>query len=297
MENLPRPNKDTTRAFIVEVAPLYTEMFRDIQLGTWRGFPRAILTICNNLKIHNYVGLYDGERRIGAALALGVLGPDTLREVDTELSKLTYQEQCDYLDGLTTEIMHLDLENALPKTEVERKALREWFQQLPDVEKQEVIKHGQWFWNGVFSYFYNTLSLMIHGAKLTCLVQQAMQGCPDAFAKAIQVDRLLLSHHPYFIQRRFDAYERNDLKLLTKIAYRERSPVIRGKIRYPGLYMVFACLDATNHLDDFTHAEILDMCDEARLDRYQNAIQDVNYVTKRFREYRRKQKGGELSMH
>ena len=60
--------------------------------------------------------------------------------------------------------------------------------------------------------------------------------------------------------------------------------------------MVFACLEASQWLDDFPHAEILDICDEAGLDRYENRIEDVNYLTKRLKDYRRFQKTGAMSM-
>jgi hypothetical protein len=61
--------------------------------------------------------------------------------------------------------------------------------------------------------------------------------------------------------------------------------------------MVFGILDLAGWLDEFKHREILDICDAARLDRYENRIEDVNYLTKRFKEYRRWQKSGGLSMH
>jgi hypothetical protein len=297
MEHCPRPSKRTTRTFVVELAPLYTEMLRDIQLHKWSGFPSALITIRNNLKIHNYVELYDDKRRILAAVALGLLGLDGLKDLNAELKNLTHQEQCTFLDQLTTDVIHIDLENLLPKTDEEWATAARQFQLLSGPEKEQATKQAQWFWSGIFAYFHDVLSLMVHGTKLTALVEQAINGCTDAFGKAIQIDRSLLAHHPFFRQRRLEAHEKNDIKFLIKIAYREINPLLRGKIRYPGLYMVFACLDAANHLDDFTHAEILDICDEARLDRYQNSIGDVNYVTKRFREYRRKQKCGELSMH
>ena len=61
--------------------------------------------------------------------------------------------------------------------------------------------------------------------------------------------------------------------------------------------MVFAMLDAAGWLaDGFTHDELLDICDEAGLDRYQNRIEDVNSLTKRIGEYRRWQKVNSLSM-
>ncbi|MER0216991.1 MAG: hypothetical protein DU481_12555 [Nitrosomonas sp.] len=58
------------------------------------------------------------------------------------------------------------------------------------------------------------------------------------------------------------------------------------------MYSLFATLDLFEWLDDFTAPEILDMCDEAGLDRYQNRIEDENYLIKRRLEYRKKQKIG-----
>jgi hypothetical protein len=61
--------------------------------------------------------------------------------------------------------------------------------------------------------------------------------------------------------------------------------------------MVFATLESFHLLDAFTATEILDICDEAKLDRFQNRIEDENYLIKRRREYRRFQKITPMSMH
>jgi len=55
---------------------------------------------------------------------------------------------------------------------------------------------------------------------------------------------------------------------------------------------MFATLEPFGWLDDFTASEILDMCDEAGLDRYQNRIEDENNLVRRRLEYREKQKIG-----
>jgi hypothetical protein len=61
--------------------------------------------------------------------------------------------------------------------------------------------------------------------------------------------------------------------------------------------MMFAVLDGLRCLDGvFTHEELLDLCDKARLDRFQNRIEDVNYLTKRLVAFRRAQKLRGLSM-
>jgi hypothetical protein len=137
---------------------------------------------------------------------------------------------------------------------------------------------------------------MVHGAKLTELVPAAALGDEAALLKAIQRDRRLLIHHPYFRECKRRAQDEADTRLLERIAYRESNPPLRGKIRHPGLYMFFAILDGMRWLDRMKHSEILDACDQAGLDRFENRIEDVNFITKRLREYRRLQKSGGLSM-
>lgn len=114
---------------------------------------------------------------------------------------------------------------------------------------------------------------------------------------AAQVDRQLLIHHPFFRERKQRAQDEGDKSFLDKLAYREINPPFRGRIRYPGLYMLFGILDATGWLTDLRHDEILQLCDESGLDRYQNRIEDVNYLTKRLLEYRRWHKTLGASMH
>jgi len=138
---------------------------------------------------------------------------------------------------------------------------------------------------------------MVHGSKMTSLVPKAIAGDEDSFFKAVQIDRMLLIHHPYFRERKALAQDNAEAGFLSRLSYRESSSPLKGKIQYPGLYMLFGILDAYQWLDDLKHDEILDICDAAGLDRYQNRIEDVNYITKRLIEYHRWQKTGGLSMH
>ena len=133
---------------------------------------------------------------------------------------------------------------------------------------------------------------MVHGQKLTTLVPLALQGDKKSFCKAIQIDRNLLTGHPYFR----DTYARlqtgEDPNFLDDITSYIKRPPIQGRIRFPVLYILFAILDGFKRLEDFSASEILDICDDAKLDRYQNRIEDENYLIKRRLEYRKKQKTG-----
>ncbi|MFZ2170989.1 MAG: hypothetical protein WAW61_15300, partial [Methylococcaceae bacterium] len=135
--------------------------------------------------------------------------------------------------------------------------------------------------------FHNHLAIMVHGRKMTQLVTEAIQGNDDAFVLAAQIDSTVLQSIPYFQERVTRARREGDSNFLDKLAYRQKIPPLQGKIRFRLLYLLFAMLDGMNILSDLTCSEILDICDAAGLDRWQNRIEDEGYLAKRLREYRR----------
>lgn len=238
--------------------------------------PRKLLALKDQLKIGNYSELYDDERKINISLLLALFGADGLKELNSEVSRMSPADLEAFLVELAQEGESLDVSGFFPlETEHGKaKAVAE-YEQLSEEDKIDATKHVQFFWSFFFTQFHNALSVMVHGEKLTSLVPRAIAGNEDAFCKAIQIDRSLLSYHPYFVQRRMQATEKGETEFLRNIAYRESNPTFRGKIRFPALYMVFALLETVNWLDDLKHGEILDICDQANLDRYQSRIEDA----------------------
>ena len=132
---------------------------------------------------------------------------------------------------------------------------------------------------------------------MTSLVPKALAGDEDAFLKAIHIDRNLLLAHPGFAEIHARAIRQGDQKRLQRIAARFASPVTKGRIQLAGAFMVFALLEAMGWLDKMKHREILDLCDQAGLDRWQNRIEDEVAIAKCLSKYRRYQKSGGMSMH
>ncbi|CAG4884676.1 conserved protein of unknown function [Georgfuchsia toluolica] len=243
--------------------------------------------------------LYDDERRLGVAFLKGLIGEQGFDEFNQETAKLTHDEQNQMLADMVDDEAGEEFADLLelPETEDEWLAAEKALAALPPEEQAVLIQQGTLFWAGIFGTLFNTLSLMVHGIKLTTLVPLALNGDDDALLKAAQIDRCLITHHPYFLARKQQAQDLGQDKFLQALAYRECNPPLRGKIRYPALYMLFGILDSVRWLHDLKHEEILDLCDSAGLERYQNRIDDVNYLTKRLLEYSRWQKSGGLSMH
>lgn len=285
--------------FTKKWVPQYASIFREMRLEGGR-VQIASRYAQVRQKMGNYVLLYDDERKPGLAMLMALLGEDGYRAFNNEAKAFTEQEAIEFLEYMAGEEAEADFTEGivLPVTDQEWEEQEKRFQSLPENEKVIATKQAGFLWCGFFSHFFNTLALMTHGAKLTTLVPQAIAGDDDAFLKAVQVDRLLLTHHPYFIERKQRAQDSGEEpEFLRALAYRESNPNLKGPIRYPALFFLFGVLESIQWLDDLRHDEILDLCDEMGLDRFQSRIEDVNYLTKRLRDYRQFQKTNGVSMH
>jgi hypothetical protein len=273
----------------IQMTPQYAGLLHDLQKNDSRlGFSPEIRHIHNHFG--GYVLMYDDEMKIARSLFLLLFSKEGFEQFILDFNNQSELDQLSQLDELANfeenDIHELFLDFHIPNSSKEWQDANKAFLDLSESDKKEAQQQGLYLWAFIFSSFFNTLSLMIHGAKLTTLVPQAITGDDEAFLKAIQIDRMLLSHYPYFKERKLKAQIDGDINLLQKISYRESNPPLRGKIRYPALYMLFGVLDSFQWLNELKHYEILDICDAAGLHRFQNRIEDVNAVTKQLIRYR-----------
>lgn len=289
--------KESALRFAKKWTPLYAEVFQELKSEGGRvKFSGRFAKIRSN--VGNYVQLYDDVRKPGVAILLAVFGDDGFKKFNEDSATWSEQEISEVFEEFLSDETQKELlqDFAIPETEAEWIKQEQAFVALPEEEKSASLRTSAFFWSGFFAQFFNTLALMTHGASLVDLVKQALSNDDEAFCKAVQVDRLLLTHHPFFIARKQKAQEDGETTFLSALAYRENNPNLKGKIRYPALFMLFGILESIQWLDKLKHEEILDLCDEIGLDRFQNRIEDVNYLTKRLADYRRLQKSWVLSM-
>lgn len=295
-----RIEKSIAQHLAVTLAPECGEVLSDFRIKRdgWVKMPDEIELVLKNLGLGAYyVIAYEDELRIHNCLYKAIFPENTveeLKKIDAEFFAASEEEKLalinqEWLFSPDGEIQ-FEWEDFFPKTKEAKEVAKRRFEALSEEEKKEVVFRVAMFIAFFYSFFYNMLSLMVHGQKLTTLVPLALRGDKEAFCKAVQIDRNLLSGHPYFQ----DTYARlqagEDKDFLDALLYRIGNPSTRGKLRFPALYMVFTILESFDWLDDFTASEILNICDEAELDRFQNRIEDENYLTKRRIEYRRFQK-------
>lgn len=283
-----RPSKEVSISAAISLTLEYTKLFRELQRGGGCIIFQPEIASRQNI-FGSYVTLYDNELKFGAALFLALMGKDAFDEFKVEIEACPLEEQQTFIDELTKQDEWDDVAElfCIPESPKEWAEARKQIELLPTEERQELEKRSGYFWTYFFGSFFNTLSLMVHGEKLTSLVPQAISGNDDAFLKATQIDRMLLLHHPYFRERKLRAQNEGDKKFLFRLANRESTPVLNGKIQFPGLYMLFGILESFQWLDGLSAPEILNICEQACLDSYQNRIDDEDYVSKRLREYRR----------
>jgi hypothetical protein len=299
-----RPKKSQAIALVSKNAPDYVECFKDFQAYDrgWLIWPEKLVQIKDNLRLDYYVRLYEDQKKVNVCLALFLMGEKGWKEWNDELRALSPKESEDTIESFVQELLDDDewvksLIPDIPQTTEEEIKAKEQFELLSEEEKNLYIKRFSFLFLHVLSSIHNYFSIMVHGESMTSLVPKAISGDDDAFCRAVKIDRNLIISHPYFKERYQKAQADGDRDFLRRIATNQTSPNLLGRIRYPGLYIIFAMLDALKWLDDLTANEILDICDAARLDRWQNRIEDTIAVNKQLARYRRYQKTGGVSMH
>jgi hypothetical protein len=300
-----RPKKSQAIVLVSEKAPEYVEFFREFQSydGGWLIWPEFLLRVKANLKLDNYVLLYEDYRKINVCLFLFLMGEDGWKQWNDDLKNLSQEDQLATIEEFAQDLIDDDgqwlaeMIGEIPASPEEESEAKSLFEAMSQEEQVFLQKRASFLFLHILSAIHNYFSIMVNGEMMTSLVPKAMTGDQEAFCKAVKIDRNLITSHPYFKSRYEEAQANGEREFLRRISVNQTSPHLLGKIRYPGLYIVFAMLDALKWLDDLTANEILDICDAARLDRFQNRIEDTVAVNKQLARYRRYQKTGGVSMH
>lgn len=258
-------------------------------------FHAAIAKLIKNLKIENYPLLYEREKSIGVALALACLPVDEIRELESEMAAATPEERGELVRVVGNMLGQSFDAIEFPETPEQEATMRLAFEGLTSDEQAEAVRTSQYFLSGGLALFYEQLSLLVHGEKLSSLVRQAKDGSDIAFAKAVQIDVRILTAVPYFRDRIARARLEDETGFVSLIWRRQVAPPYRGRIEHKALYLMFSFLDLTGLLRAFTHAELLDLYDELGGGGKRHRIEDVKNMTKRLAEYRRFQSRQHLS--
>lgn len=257
--------------------------------GSFR-FPVYLSNVITNLKIEAYPLLYQNESAIGAIMFKGFMSDDEFTKLINDIEKATPEERGQLMLDSSNDVNQVLDNFKIPKTQAEQIEADKIFNSLTLEQQQQSIKTSQHFFCSFFASFYQTLSIMVHGEKLTSLVAQAKAGDDSAFVKAVQIDKRILTTIPYFIERFNRAANDDNSDFYDQLSYRLQCAPYKGKIRHKSLWLAFSILDQLNLLGGLKHSHILEVCDESGVGGYENRIQSVKHLTNRLKEYREFQK-------
>ncbi len=187
------------------------------------------------------------------------------------------QELCEAIDSVFEDLEQIEIESKHYWEHVHPT--------LPLEERRRVEDDVRIFACLMFSILHDTISVMAYGETLTSLVQKALAGGEEAdgaMCKAVRVNNGL-RQHPQFLARYLSATQMSDSEFLRK--YDNTTTPLTYKIRYPGIYFLLALLDCFGLLNELTNPQLHDLCDHAKLDRWENRIEDTGYLGKRRNEY------------
>lgn len=288
-------------SFLKDAIPEYEEMLVFIEEnGGWINMPPKMIEMIDRLKLHNYPELYRSEETLVKMLLLAFMSVEEINTLVAEIKQMTEDKKAHCVEELIQFMGESSdaIIESLPDTPEKEQAAKKAYGELSHVDKDKSIKQAQIAMLAFLAIFFNTIAIMVHGRKMTDLVQAAEQGDDDAYCLAVQIDRRILSALPYFKERHEKAISGVEIDFLDKLHYRLTNPLFRSKIRYKTLWLTFALLDESGYLNgSLKHREILDICEEAGVGGYKNRIEDVGYLSKRLREYREFQKINQRSRH
>lgn len=286
-------DKSSAAGFLRSTIPEWIWLIAKVESedGTFR-FPPLVGRAIVNLKIENYPLLYEHEAAISLTVFRAFLSQAEIVELNTQLAEQSPEERGQTMRDLVDDLSEFDQAFELPKTPAAEKRAQAQFAAMPKDDQIEAARMAQHLWMGFLTGFFQNVSVMVHGEKLTSLVAQAKAGNDEALCKAVQIDKRILTTIPYFKQRFERAAMEGDQDFADRLAYRLQCPPYRGKVRHKALYLAFAFLDQVGLLATMKHREILDLCNEAGLDAHANRIDDVKNLSKRLADYRAFQQQG-----
>jgi len=285
--------------FVVSMTSEYRDLVQDLSRpAAWSRVKKVFSERCEALKIGDYVSLYEHPERF-FALAMNVSFISDIKEIVASVAK-----EHGFEDVASQPSENADPERLRVFTELVLEAIMAWVVEvdqaidetdessideywknvhpkLPLEQQQKVEKDAQISACLFMFGFHNAISVMAYGKSLTSLVQRALSSAADAdtaMCRAVRVDNSL-RHHPKFMERYLIATNNSEKRFINQ--YNITTSPLTNKIRFPGLYFLLSLLDGFGILGQLTNPQLLDLCDHAKLDRWENRIEDAGYLAKR----------------
>lgn len=254
-------------------------------------FPRRFADYICDLRIQSYPRLYENEAAIGLMALRGFFTEAEIHALNAELENLSPLERGEALIATLDDFEDLGELIEIPRTVAEQQRAQVAFSALSKEDQERAVKVWQHVMSGFLAGFHQTLSVAVHGVKLSTLVAHAKSGDDRALAKAVQIDKRTLTEIPYFRDRWARAQTEGDDVLLRDVGQKLSRPPYVGRIRHKELYLALSFLESAGLLANIRHQDLLDLLDAAGIGLHKNRIEDLKNLSRRLAEYRRFQNG------
>ena len=262
--------------------------------------PKELREALQTLGVLDYQHLYESETAIALLPVMAIFTPDGFKSLVADYEAEGEQGRADLIASVSAVVSDVVQRFDLCLTDAQKEAAKKrWDSMTPDQQQAQLL-FEQRFCLSLVTSFNQLAAVIVHGTRLTTLVEQAKQLGDlgdDAFVKAVQIDNGILDRIPFFRERWQRAKDDGNQKFLSRIGRIYGRPAYLGRIRHKVAYMGFALLQDLRVLDELKHREILDIFDESGINLAKERIEDEQYLTKRLIEFRRFQKTGVVSMH
>lgn len=243
-----------------QVVPQYDELIAELQADS-EILPR-IIQFAQKSGLAGYPLLYLDSQNLMKLVLLTVMPVEQLKDLNEFVKTLDPEEAIVFanqtVQNLNQSPEKLDaiLDPLIPDNPSE-------------VDPSQLTDHDKIVFTAFLVLFHDILSFLVHGRRITSLVQSAINGNDEAFCLAAQTDRLVLMI-PYFRERMLKALNLQtdeDARFIYNLSYRMQNPVLRGKIKHRKVWIALLLLDSMNLLDgSLTRPELLAMLDEAKIE-------------------------------
>ncbi len=278
------------------VVPHWQGLLDDLEsTGGRLAFRDEFSEVIERMKIDNYPQLYENPAAVGALLAVAFFGVDGAKAFDKEACGATPAQRGKAMLEFASNLDVLDAAFDFDKTPDNRAYEQAAFDALPAEERDKHIRFTQHLLMGIFALFFETLSVMVHGERLSALVARAKSGDEHAFLKAIQIDKRILTKLEFFERRFQRAHTDRNPRFAKAIARKQEAPPYVGKLTHKKLWLAFALLDSIGLLESYGGNALLDLCVETGVIDDASPVEDVKNLLKLKTRYRAFQKQGAKS--
>lgn len=172
--------------------------------------------------------------------------PDQINALGQKFDSMSPEQHQEWVDQHISEISDEDdLDNELAKD----------IEALSEEEQVDRYIRGQFAIHFSLVTLFNHFSYIAYKKPIYQLVDEAIKGNDLSFLQAIQIDKTVLEHIPYFVDRNLRAAKELDFKFQRQINTYRNKPILQSRIKHHQLWLIFAYLDEMNILNQFENSK------------------------------------------